>query len=41
MAVHSYCFRNFDPTTRLLFLAVSLDMITPWVQWNLVSLVAA
>ena len=39
MAVQGYCFRNLDPITRLLLLAVSLGMITPWVQWNLVSLV--
>ena len=39
MAVQGYCFRNLDPVTRLLFLAASLGMITPWVQWNLISLV--
>ena len=39
MAVQGYCFRNLDPITRLLFLAASLGMITPWVQWNLISLV--
>lgn len=39
MAVQGYCYRNLDPVFRLLFLAVSLGMITPWVQWNVISLV--
>ena len=39
MAVQGYCFRNLDPVTRLVFLAVSLGLIVPWVQWNLISLV--
>ena len=38
MAVQGYCFRNLDPITRLLFLAASLGMVTPWLQWNVVGL---
>jgi TRAP-type uncharacterized transport system fused permease subunit len=40
IAVQGYCFRILDPITRILFLAVSLGLITPWVQWNLIGLVA-
>ncbi len=40
IAVQGYCFRILDPITRVLFLAVSLGLITPWVQWNLIGLVA-
>ena len=39
MAVQGYCYRNLDPITRLLFLGVSLGMITPWIQWNVTGLV--
>ena len=39
MAVQGYCFRNLDGITRLLFLAASLGMVTPWLQWNIVGLV--
>ena len=39
MAVQGYCFRNLDAVTRLLFLAASLGMVTPWLQWNVVGLV--
>ena len=39
MAVQGYCFRNLDGITRLLFLAASLGMVTPWLQWNVVGLV--
>ena len=39
MAVQGYCFRNLDPVFRLLFLAASLGMVTPWLQWNVVGLV--
>ena len=38
MAVQGYCYRNLDPVTRLLFLAASLGMVTPWLQWNVVGL---
>ena len=39
MAVQGYCFRNLDGITRLLFLAASLGMVTPWLEWNVVGLV--
>ena len=32
MAVQAYCFRNLDPVTPLVFLAVSLDLIVPWAH---------
>ncbi len=39
MAVQGYCYRNLGPVTRVLFLAASLGMVTPWLQWNVVGLV--
>ena len=39
MAVQGSCFRNLDPVTRLIFLAVGLGLIVPWLLWNLISLV--
>ena len=39
MAVQGYCFRNLDPVTRVLLLGASLGLVTPWLQWNLASLV--
>lgn len=38
MSVQGYCFRNLDAVTRVIFLAASLGMVTPWLQWNLVGL---
>ena len=38
MAVQGYCYRNLDGITRLLFLAASLGMVTPWLEWNIVGL---
>ena len=37
-AVEGYCFRKLDPVTRVLFLAASMGLVLPCVQWKLASL---
>ena len=39
IAVQGYCFMRLDVVSCLLFLAVSLGLVAPALQWNAASLV--
>lgn len=38
IAVQGYCFMRLDAVSRVLFLAVSLGLVAPAIQWNAASL---